>query len=133
MSAMPDGDSVVPPALYELEAEIMAAVWATGQTTVRDVLEALNASGGKQRAYTTVMTTMMRMDAKKLLRRQRRGRTDIYEAALSEKEYCEARARAEVGALVEQYGEVALMNFIRQTDELDPERRRQLRRLSRRA
>jgi len=132
MSAMPDAEPVVPPALYELEAEIMAEVWAAGQTTVRNVLEVLNASGDKQRAYTTVMTTMMRMDGKGLLRRQRQGKTDIYEAVLSEKEYREARAKAEVGELVEQYGEVALMHFIREADGLDPERRRQLRRLSRR-
>lgn len=129
---MPDAEPVVPPALYELEAEIMAEVWAAGQTTVRNVLEVLNASGDKQRAYTTVMTTMMRMDGKGLLRRQRQGKTDIYEAVLSEKEYREARAKAEVGELVEQYGEVALMHFIREADGLDPERRRQLRRLSRR-
>ncbi len=110
----------------------MAEVWAAGQTTVRNVLEVLNASGDKQRAYTTVMTTMMRMDGKGLLRRQRQGKTDIYEAVLSEQDYREARAKAEVGELVEQYGEVALMHFIREADGLDPERRRQLRRLSRR-
>ena len=132
MSAMPDAEPVVPPALYELEADIMAEVWAAGQTTVRNVLEVLNAAGQKQRAYTTVMTTMMRMDGKGLLRRQRQGKTDVYEAVLSEKEYREARAKAEVGELVEQYGEVALMHFIREADGLDPERRRQLRRLSRR-
>lgn len=132
MSAMSDAEPAVPPALYELEADIMAEVWAAGQTTVRNVLEVLNASGDKQRAYTTVMTTMMRMDGKGLLRRQRQGKTDIYEAVLSEQEYREARAKAEVGELVEQYGEVALMHFIREADGLDPERRRQLRRLSRR-
>lgn len=133
MSAMPDAEPLVPPALYELEAEIMAEVWATGQTTVRNVLEVLNAAGEKQRAYTTVMTTMVRMDGKGLLRRRRQGKTDIYEAVLSETDYREARARAEVGELVEQYGEVALMHFIREADGLDPERRRQLRRLARRA
>jgi hypothetical protein len=46
-------------------------------------------------------------------------------------EYLQARARAEAGALVGRYGNAALMAFAREMDRLDPEQRRQLRRLVR--
>ncbi len=126
------GDAAVPPPLHELESEVMEEVWRQGETTVRSVLGALNASADKERAYTTVMTIMARLDRKGVLRRRREGKTDIYSPVLGRQEYLDARAQAEVGALVEQYGEVALMHFARQMDQLDPKRRQQLRRLARR-
>lgn len=111
----------------------MAEVWRRGELTVRDVMETLNARGEKQRAYTTVMTIMSRLDGKQILERRRAGKTDIYRARMSEDEYNELRAGAEVGALVEQFGEVALVHFAREMAKLDPRRREQLRRLARRA
>lgn len=118
-----------PPPLHELESEVMEQVWRQGEVTVREVLEALNA-GPKQRAYTTIMTVMTRLDAKGLLSRVRDGKTDVYRARLSCEEYQQARARAEVGELVSDYGDVALAHFARQLDGLDPERRRRLRKLA---
>jgi predicted transcriptional regulator len=107
----------------------MEEVWRQREATVRDVLEALNA-GPKQRAYTTIMTIMARLDGKGLLNRQRLGRADIYRPVLSREDYLQARARAEVEELVADYGELALANFARQLETLEPERRRQLRRLA---
>lgn len=118
-----------PPPLHELESEVMEQVWRQGEVTVREVLEALNA-GPKQRAYTTIMTVMARLDVKGLLSRVRDGKTDVYRARLSREEYQQARARAEVGELVSDYGDVALAHFARQLDGLDPARRRRLRKLA---
>lgn len=118
-----------PPPLHELESEVMEQVWRQGEVTVREVLEALNA-GPKQRAYTTIMTVMARLDVKGLLSRVRDGKTDVYRARLSREEYHQARARAEVGELVSDYGDVALAHFARQLDGLDPARRRRLRKLA---
>jgi predicted transcriptional regulator len=110
----------------------MEEVWRqTRPTTVRAVMDALNGRGRKERAYTTIMTIMRRLDAKGLLSRKREGKTDIYSARLSRDEYLEARARAEVGALVDEYGDAALVHFARHMDGLDRERREQLRRLAR--
>ena len=125
-------ESNVPPGLHELESELMELIWQRGECNVRAVLEELNKRSGKQRKYTTVMTTMMRLDKKGLLIRRRDGRTDIYKPAMTREEYLEARAAAEVGALVDNYGEAALVHFARQMDQLDPERREQLRRLAHR-
>ena len=52
------------------------------EATVRDVQEALNARGGKVRAYTTLLTVMTRLDGKGLLVRRRAGRLDVYAPAL---------------------------------------------------
>ena len=120
-----------PPPLHELEAEIMEEVWDRGECTVRDVLDALNARSATARAYTTVMTVMQRLDGKGLLQRERSGRRDVYAAALSRPEYAQARAGAEVGALVDEYGDVALAHFARHMSRLDPKRREQIRRLAR--
>jgi predicted transcriptional regulator len=122
--------NVPPPPLHELEAEIMDEVWARDACTVRDVLDALNSRSPTPRAYTTVMTVMQRLDGKGLLRRERDGRRDVYVAALSREEYAQARAGAQVGALVDEYGDVALAHFARHMSQLDPKRREQIRRLA---
>jgi predicted transcriptional regulator len=124
-------DASVPPPLGELEAEVMQRLWRDGEATVRSVLEALNATTEKARAYTTVMTVMGNLDRKGLLTRRREGKTDVYSPVMSRQEYLDARARAEAGALVGRYGDAALMAFAREMDRLDPEQRRQLRRLAR--
>jgi predicted transcriptional regulator len=118
-----------PPSLSELESEVMDEVWRHDEVTVREVLEVLN-KGAKERAYTTIMTIMSRLDGKGILGRRRSGKSDVYRAVMSREAYFEARARAEVDELVADYGDAALAHFARQLDTLDPDRRRQLRRLA---
>jgi predicted transcriptional regulator len=120
-----------PPELHELESEVMEEVWKRGESSVRDVMEALNRRTKRPRAYTTYMTIMMRLDEKGALQRRREGKTDIYSPIHDRKSYMALRAESEVQALVDQYGEVALSHFARQFAELDPARRRALQRLAR--
>ncbi len=110
----------------------MEILWDCGERNVRAVLTELNERSNRERKYTTVMTTMARLDRKGLLVRRRVGKTDFYTPVYTRAEYLEARAQAEVGALVENFGEAALVHFARQMDQLDPKRREQLRRLARR-
>jgi predicted transcriptional regulator len=121
----------IPPALHELETEVMEEVWRQSEASVRAVMDALNARTKKPRAYTTYMTILARLDSKGLLTRRREGKTDFYGPVYSREEYANLRAQAGVDSLVEQYGEVALGHFARQMAQLDPERRRQLQRLAR--
>ena len=121
----------VPPALHELETEVMEEIWRRGETTVRTVMDGLNARADKPRAYTTYMTIMSRLDGKGLLERRREGRTDLYRPVYTRDEYAERRAGAEVEALVDQFGDVALSHFAREMARLDPDRRRALQRLAR--
>ncbi len=111
----------------------MEEVWRQGEATVRAVMEALNARRRKDRAYTTYMTIMARLDTKRLLSRRREGKTDIYVPRLSREQYMEGRAEGEVGALVDEFGDVALVHFAKQMAKLDAKRQERLRRLARRA
>ena len=119
-----------PPALHELETEVMDVVWDLGEASVRQVMDAANPAAGKSRAYTTYMTIMSRLDTKGLLARERQGKTDIYWARLDREAYQEQRAQAEVQQLLDEYGDHALVNFARAMQTLDPARARALRRLA---
>ena len=107
----------------------MEEMWRRETATVREVLVALN-RGRKQRAYTTVMTIMRRLDRKGLLTRERHGKTDVYTIVMGREEYREARAEAEVAALVKEFGDLALVQFSEQMGRLDPKRLRALRRMA---
>jgi predicted transcriptional regulator len=123
--------TMTPPQLHSLEREVMEELWDRDTATVREILEALNARSEKSRAYTTVMTIMRRLDDKGMLVREREQRTDVYRTTLSRDDYAQARASAQIGALVDEFGDVALLHFARQVDALDPERRAALERLAR--
>jgi len=120
-----------PPALHELETEVMDVVWDLGEASVRQVMDAANPAAGKSRAYTTYMTILGRLHTKGLLDRRREGKTDYYRPVHTRAEYADLRAQAIVADLVDAYGDVALSHFARQVADLDPERRRALERLAR--
>ena len=110
----------------------MDEVWAHGDATVHQVRDAINARSGRARAYTTVMTVMTRLTDKGLLDRDRRGRQHVYVAVLGREDYLDARARSEVSALVEEFGDYALTHFAAQMAGLDSKRRQKLQRMARR-
>jgi predicted transcriptional regulator len=120
-----------PPALHSLESEVMEEVWLQGRTNVRRVMEALNEPRKKERAYTTYMTIMVRLASKGLLHRERDGKADSYWPRLTRDEFQRARAAQEVGALVDEFGEVALAHFAKEIEKLDPARLKALRQLAR--
>ena len=110
----------------------MEVIWDRGESSVRDVMQTLNAGAPRDRAYTTYMTIMSRLDAKGLLRRRREGKTDFYTPTWTRHEYADMRARADLESVVDQYGEVALAHIARHMAALDPQRRRALQRMARR-
>ena len=119
------------PHLPELERLAMEQVWERGEATVRDVLDALNAGRpGAPRAYTTVLTIMRRLELKGMVERRRREKSDVYRPVLAREQYLDRRIDAEVSRLVEDFGELALVQFARRVEGLDAERREALRRLS---
>jgi predicted transcriptional regulator len=120
-----------PPRLHELEGEVMQEVWYRGEASVREVMEAVNAGGPRQRAYTTYMTVMARLEAKGMLERGRKGKTDFYRPVYLRDQYTDLRSRAEVDSIVDQFGDVALAHIARQIAQMDPQRRRALQRLAR--
>jgi len=125
-------DFSIPPPLHELEEAVMEEVWAREEACVRDVMEAVNARDVTERAYTTYMTIMARLDTKGVLIRRRQGKTDFYRAVHTREDYADLRAGAAIDSIVEQFGEVALAHLARQMAQLDPAHRRSLQRLARR-
>ncbi len=68
----------------DLELQILGILWQQGPLTARQVLEAL--PDGKQRAYTTVLTTMQIMERKGLVARRIDAVTHIWRPAVSRRQ-----------------------------------------------
>ncbi len=103
-----------------LEAAIMEVVWAIGSTTVREVLGDLQRSPAP--GYTTVATVMNRLVEKGILQRRRPGKTATYQAAASRDEYVRKLAASTVERLVNECGELALVQFASALEQADPKR-----------
>lgn len=70
------------PKLTRLELQIMEALWTQGQASIRDVQESFPEK--RRPAYTTIQTTVYRLEAKKAVRRVKKvGNFHIFEAAVS--------------------------------------------------
>jgi BlaI family penicillinase repressor len=70
------------PRLSKLELQIMDALWNSGARSIREIQEAFPEPG--RPAYTTIQTTVYRMESKKALRRVKKiGNAHIFEAVIS--------------------------------------------------
>lgn len=70
------------PKLSKLEMQIMDALWNHGASSIREIQEAFPER--RRPAYTTVQTTVYRMEAKKAVRRVKKiSNAHIFEAAVS--------------------------------------------------
>jgi BlaI family penicillinase repressor len=77
------------PKLSKLEFQIMEALWAQGAASIREIQEAFPAKG--RPAYTTVQTTIYRMEGKGAVHRLKRiSNCDIFAASVS-REYAQRR------------------------------------------
>jgi BlaI family transcriptional regulator, penicillinase repressor len=70
------------PKLTKLELRIMEALWNRGALSIREIQEAFPER--KRPAYTTIQTTVYRLEDKKALRRVKKiGNAHIFEAVIS--------------------------------------------------
>jgi BlaI family transcriptional regulator, penicillinase repressor len=70
------------PKLAKLELKVMETLWARGQASIREIQETF--PEGDRPAYTTIQTTVYRLEAKKAVRRVKKvGNFHIFEAAVS--------------------------------------------------
>ena len=73
------------PKLTKLELQVMDALWEKGACSIREIQETFPEAG--RPAYTTVQTTVYRLERKKVLRCVKRiSNANIFEAAISRKE-----------------------------------------------
>jgi BlaI family transcriptional regulator, penicillinase repressor len=70
------------PKLTKLELQIMDALWTRRQASIRDIQEAFPEQ--HRPAYTTIQTTVYRLEAKRAVRRVKKvGNFHVFEAAVS--------------------------------------------------
>jgi predicted transcriptional regulator len=70
------------PKLTKLELQIMETLWSLGTSSIREIQEAFPERD--RPAYTTVQTTVYRMERKKILRRAKKiSNAHIFEAVIS--------------------------------------------------
>src|SRR5882762_8703679 len=70
------------PKLAKLELQIMEALWTRGNVSIREIQEVFPEKD--RPAYTTIQTTVYRLEAKKAVRRVKKvGNFHIFEAAVS--------------------------------------------------
>jgi len=87
------------PKLSKLELQIMDALWTHGPSSIREIQETFPAAG--RPAYTTVQTTVYRLEGKKALRRMKKiSNAHIFEAVVSR----EAAQRRLVDELLAFFG-----------------------------
>jgi predicted transcriptional regulator len=113
--------------LGELEQAVMDVVWAHSPVTAREVCDRMH--GRRERAYTTIMTTMDRLHRKGLLRREKDGLAWRYEPALDKTGFEKAVADGMAAGILRAHGETALAAFVdaaARVDESMLDRLRQL-------
>ena len=70
------------PKLSKLEFEIMESLWSGGESSIREIQESFPAK--KRPAYTTIQTTVYRLEAKGIVRRVKKvGNFHIFAATVS--------------------------------------------------
>ncbi len=85
--------------LSKLEFQVMDALWSGGQLSIREIQAEIPAR--KTPAYTTVQTTVYRMEAKGIVRRVRKvGNFHVFEAMITR----EAAQRRVIDDLLSYFG-----------------------------
>jgi BlaI family penicillinase repressor len=70
------------PKLSKLELQVMETLWRDGSASIREIQESFPEK--KRPAYTTIQTTVYRLEAKKALRRVKKvGNFHVFEPAIS--------------------------------------------------
>lgn len=110
----------------ELELEILKVLWRVGPATVRQVRDELAAV--RDLAYTSVMTVMTIMAGKGYVKRQKDGRSFVYQATYHEHKASKSMLQDIVDRL---FGgsTTAVMQHLLETSELDDDELKQLRQL----
>ena len=70
--------------LTKAELQLMNILWAKGEATVSEMIEAM---GEPKPAYTTVLTVMQYLTRKEVVFPERRGKAHVFRPLLSREEY----------------------------------------------
>ena len=101
---------MVYPKLTKLELQVMEALWQKGACSVREIQETFPEAG--RPAYTTVQTTVYRLERKKVLRCVKRiSNANIFEAAISRND-AQRRLIDELLALIGGRGKLVMTHLV---------------------
>ncbi len=117
--------------LGSLELQVMEFMWQTREATVQQVVKALKRK--RPIAYTTVMTVMGHLVDKELLSRTMEGKRYRYLVARSRDEFLLDSSRSMIHTLVDDFGDLAIAQFLGEIDNVDTDRLEQLRSLTQEA
>lgn len=108
-----------PKSLGELEAAVMAILWADGPLVVRDVHARLRRRPAL--AYTTVMTVLDRLYAKGLVARTKEGKAFVYRPSISQEMWMGQHAARALTQGNAPPTNGVLMAFLDSAEKADPE------------
>ncbi len=111
--------------LGSLELEIMEFMWQADEATVRQVTKVIDHK--RPIAYTTVMTVMGHLVDKGLLARIKEGKRYRYRVVRSRDEFLHDTSKSMVHSLVNDFGDLAIAQFLGEIDNLDDDRLEELR------
>jgi predicted transcriptional regulator len=97
----------------------MNAVWELGEALARDVHDRVGVPNNL--AYTTIAKVLDRLVAKKLCRRRRDGRVNVYAAAVPRERVERADARAVVSRLLGDEPRPAIPALVDAVEAIDPD------------
>lgn len=114
--------------LGQLQAEVMETIWAKGDATVREAVEALNHRRKKKLAHTTVLTLITRLNARGLLTRTPEGRGYRYRPSKSRDELLVEFSDQLIDRLLSDFGEIGVARLGARLEEIDADQKKRLER-----
>ncbi len=113
--------------LGSLELEVMEFMWRAEEASVQQVAGAINHR--RPIAYTTVMTVMGHLVDKGLLARAMEGKRYHYQVAQSRDEFLHETSRTRIRTLLNDFGDLAIAQFLGEIDNVDYDKLEKLRSL----
>jgi len=98
--------------LGSAELEVLRVLWDRGESSVRDVLEALH-SRGRNVAYTTVQTMLTRLEQKGVVRSDKSVAAFVYRAVATREKVTRSRVRQVLDELFDGAAGPLVLQLIR--------------------
>lgn len=109
-----------------LESDIMDLVWSQGETSARDVFEALR-DRGQRLSYGAVKTVLDRLVQKQVLVRHMKDNQYTYSSPLSREEFTHSAVKEILTSLIDSFGAPVYAQFVDEIQASDPEQLARLR------
>jgi BlaI family transcriptional regulator, penicillinase repressor len=116
-----------PPAVTEAEQKVLEALWQRGESTIRDLRDALYPDGGNSK-FATVQTLLARLVDKGLVRRRKQDANWIFASAVARDEMIGVELRR-VADKLGGNSMTPLLTYLVETGELSAKERAHLRKL----